>query len=81
MKEVEKLICDKGNPANIYLLKFNTRRHWRRPGVFIVNFEHSVSFIDFGQVNISWEGIENQYFIFKLKISQYFVFFYPYCLS
>ena len=81
MKEVEKLICDKGNPANIYLLKFNTRRHWRRPVVFIVNFEHSVSFIDFGQVNISWEGIENQYFIFKLKISQYFVFFYPYCLS
>ena len=33
-------------------------RHWRRSGVFIVNFEHfsSVSFIDFKQINASWVG-------------------------
>ena len=39
------------------------RRHWRRSGVSIVNFEHilhlfsSVSTDDFEQVNISWKFI------------------------
>ena len=31
------------NPANNYMFKVNnrnTRRHWRRSGIFIVNFEH-----------------------------------------
>ena len=37
------------------------RRHWRRFGVFIVNFEHishlcfSVSIVNFEQVNAGWE--------------------------
>ena len=43
------------------IIKTPERRHWRRPGVLIVNFEHishlfsSVS-IDFEQVNVSWTG-------------------------
>ena len=37
------------------------RRHWRRSGVFIANFEHnftpfySVSIVGFEQVNVCWE--------------------------
>ena len=35
------------------------RRHWRRPGVFIVNFEHIshlvlVSIVNFEQLNADW---------------------------
>ena len=41
-------------------IKTPKRRQWRRFGVFIVNFEHvshlcsSVSIVNFGQVNASW---------------------------
>ena len=45
-------------------MKTSERRHWRRSGVFIVNFEHisyffhSVSIVDFEQVNnLSWEDV------------------------
>ena len=40
-------------------MKTPERRHWRRSGVFIVNFEHyftsfpSVSIVDFKQVSVS----------------------------
>ena len=43
-------------------MKTPDRRHWRRSGVFIVNFEHnftscsSVSIINFVQVNAGWLG-------------------------
>ena len=36
------------------------QRHWRRSGVFIVNYEHitfsSVSIVNFEQVNADWVG-------------------------
>ena len=41
-------------------IKTSERRHGRRSGVFIINFEHishlfsSVSTVDFEQVNVSW---------------------------
>ena len=43
-------------------IKTPKRRHWRRFGVFIVNFEHishlcsSVSTVKLEQVNASWEA-------------------------
>ena len=48
------------------LIKTPKRRHWRRSGVFIVNFEHilhiflsSVSIVDFKQVNVTWAKTNN----------------------
>ena len=49
-------------------IKTPKRHHWRRFGVFIVNFEHishlcsSVFIVNFQQVNASWEkfaGVES----------------------
>ena len=42
------------NTCSKLLIKTPERRHWRLSGVFIVNFEHSVSFVEFEQVNVSW---------------------------
>ena len=48
--------CTAGN----YMFKVNSRRHRRRFGVFIVNFEHishlcsSVSIVNFEQVSAGW---------------------------
>ena len=39
-------------------IKIVERRHWRRSGIFIVNFEHishRVSIVNFQQVNVGWE--------------------------
>ena len=42
------------------IIKTPERCHWRRSGVFIVNFEHishlfpSVFVVDFEQVNVVW---------------------------
>ena len=37
-----------------------SKSHWRRSGIFIVNFEHtlhsSVSIVSFDQVNAAWEA-------------------------
>ena len=35
-------------------IKTAERRQWRRSGVVIVNFEHSVSIVNFEQVNGDW---------------------------
>ena len=45
------------------IIKTQERRHWRRSGVFIINFEEIlhiviVSIIDFEQVNVSWVQYE-----------------------
>ena len=51
-------------------IKTPERRHWRRSGVFIVNFNHishpffSVSIVNFEQVNVSWFSL-NYYFLFR----------------
>ena len=43
------------------LINTPERRHWRRFGVFILNFSHftscsRVSIVDFEKVNAGWEG-------------------------
>ena len=35
-------------------IKTAERRQWGRSGVFLVNFEHSVSIVNFEQVNADW---------------------------
>ena len=48
------------------LTKTSERRHWRRSGIFIANYEHishlisSASIVDFEQVNVSWVLILNR---------------------
>ena len=48
-------------------IKTPKRRHWRRFGVFIVNFEHishlrsSVSVVTFEKVNAGW--VQNKYIL------------------
>ena len=48
-------------------IKTPKRRHWRRFGVFIVNFEHishlrsSVSVVTFDKVNAGW--VQNKYIL------------------
>ena len=64
-KKLEALpVCN--IPANIYLFKVTIETenisHWRRSGVFIVNFTYftsfsSVSIVEFEQENISWDVI------------------------
>ena len=54
-------------------IKRPERRHGRRSGDFIVNFEHishlfsSVSTVDFEQVNVSWVYIKTSFFNYSFK--------------
>ena len=43
-------------------IKIPDQRHWRRSGVFVVNFERillcsSVSIVNFEQVNAGWDDV------------------------
>ena len=44
-------------------IKTSERRHWRRSGVFIINFEHvshlSSSVVNFELINSSWDNSGN----------------------
>ena len=55
-KRSNKKICEIFSELTI---KTTERRHWRRSGVFIVNFEHvshlfTASIFDFEQLNVGW---------------------------
>ena len=52
-----------------FTIKTPERRHWRRTGVFIVNFEHIshlVLIVNFEQVNAGWDSVK--YFCFRTFI-------------
>ena len=47
-------------------MKRPERRHWRRSGLFIVNFKQillyfSVSMVEFEQVNVIWEAVSHKH--------------------
>ena len=56
--ENSRTMCEICSKLTIKILE---RRHWRRSGIFICNFEHfftpcsSVSIVNFEQVNTGWE--------------------------